>query len=132
MAISNKAVDKVRASRDGHQFHETWAAGRTLELLLPKDSLLAIAVEGISPTDSSEASSDLTEIADLTLYYGIGHNFDVASRIAIVQFKYSIGSASKPYRVTDARKTLNKFASSFKSLIRQHGTDAVTDKVTFE
>jgi hypothetical protein len=30
----SKRVDSVRASRDGHQFHEAWVARRALGLLL--------------------------------------------------------------------------------------------------
>ena len=70
MAKRAKAVDKVRASRDGHEYHEIWTARRAMQLLLPSNPLQAIAVEGLSPRDQSKATSKTVEIADLTLYYG--------------------------------------------------------------
>lgn len=47
----SKRVDSVRASRDGHQFHEAWVARRALGLLLPRFDLYGIAVEGLSEED---------------------------------------------------------------------------------
>ncbi|MGE0851869.1 MAG: hypothetical protein AB7O44_19965 [Hyphomicrobiaceae bacterium] len=66
------AIDKVRASRDRHQFHEAWLARRALALLLPHDGLCAIAVEGLSEEDEEGASASTVEIADATFYFGAG------------------------------------------------------------
>jgi hypothetical protein len=41
-----RAVDKVRASRDGHAYHEAWAARSALELLPPKTILRARKTRG--------------------------------------------------------------------------------------
>ncbi len=44
-------INKVRASRDGHEFHEAWAARKALQLVIPIDGLIGIAVEGLAPAD---------------------------------------------------------------------------------
>lgn len=51
MAKLKIRTDKVRASRDGHEFHENWAARKAIQLIFPKDDLVGIAVEGVSPED---------------------------------------------------------------------------------
>jgi hypothetical protein len=129
---SKRTVDKIRASRDGHEFHEAWAARRVLELLLPKDDLFGIAVEGTSPSDRKKADLDTLEVADLTLYYGGSIQFDAARAIQIIQFKYSIGKEFTPYSLSDARKTLQKFSKSFKNYINQYGIEKTSQKISFE
>ena len=62
----SKRVDNVRASRDGHQFHEAWVARRALGLLLPRFDLYGIAVEGLSEEDEEGAPAAAVEIADAT------------------------------------------------------------------
>lgn len=132
MKKKKKPIDKVRASRDGHEFHEAWAARRVLELLLPKDDLYGIAVEGTSPSDKKNVTSDTLEVADLTLYYGSSDQFEIAKKLEIIQFKYSIGKEKDFYRPTDAKKTLQKFSKSFKSYIRHYGVEKVKKKISFE
>lgn len=110
---SKGAVDKVRASRDGHEFHEAWAARRVLELLLPKDDLFGIAVEGTSTFDKDKADADTLEVADLTLYYGNSVRFDTARKLEIIQFKYSIGKESNLYRPSDAKKNITEVFKVF-------------------
>lgn len=50
MSVHNNAspslTDDVRASRDGHTYHETWAARIALELVYPSTDLVAITIEG--------------------------------------------------------------------------------------
>ncbi|WP_126879189.1 hypothetical protein [Paraburkholderia kururiensis] len=58
-------IDNVRASRAGHTFHERWAARRALQLVFPNDDLFAIAVEGISPTETMSPGARAEEVADL-------------------------------------------------------------------
>ena len=86
------SVDKVRASRDGHEYHEAWTARKAMQLLWPDSDLTAIAVEGLSPADQAHASAHTIQIADITLYYGLGYTFKIASRTSIVQFKYSVSN----------------------------------------
>ena len=64
-------VDKVRASRDGHAYHEAWAARVALELLLPDTTLRRVAIEGFSVEDAATGlSQEAHDIADLVRYRG--------------------------------------------------------------
>ena len=130
--IIHKKIDKVRASRDGHEFHEAWAARKALQLVMPTDNLVGIAVEGLAPADQVGASAETVEIADLVLYYGERPTFDGAHSVVIVQMKYSIGSQSVPYRASDAKKTIQKFAEAFRSHKRTYSAEEVKKKLTFE
>lgn len=127
---SNK-IDSVRASRDGHQFHEAWVARRALGLLLPRFDLYGIAVEGLSEEDEEGTSAAAVEIADATFYYGNGASFESSARIEIAQFKYSISKSSTPLRIADLRKTLVKFAASEKEVVSKHGAEAVARKIMY-
>lgn len=130
--MSSAPIDKVRASRDGHEFHEAWTARRALQLVFPADELIGIAVEGLSPVDQSKASPEVVEIADLTLYYGERPIFGEADAIAIVQVKYSISAADRSFRASDAKETIRKFADALRTLTTQHGSKAVREKLTFD
>jgi len=133
MAIKRKPIDKVRASRDGHEYHEAWAARHAMQLLLPNAVLVGIAVEGLGPEDQSSASAETVEIADLTFYQGGRFpTFKDAEKVRITQFKYSISKRAKEFRAGDAKKTIAKFAKSYRSLKRKHGAKVVRDKVSFE
>jgi hypothetical protein len=84
--MHNRAkLDNVRASRDGHEYHEAWTARKALPLLWPDNNLIAIAVEGPSPADQARASAQTIEITDITLYYGGRPTFEEASRTNIAQ-----------------------------------------------
>jgi hypothetical protein len=126
-----KRVDSVRASKDGHQFHEAWVARRALGLLLPRFDLYGIAVEGLFEEDEEGASAAAVEIADATFYYGNGKSFESCARMEVAQFKYSIGKADTPLRIADLRKTLAKFAATEKEFLAKHGAEAVAQKVTY-
>ncbi len=123
-------VDKVRASRDGHEFHEAWTARRSLELLKPDSELKGIAVEGLSPTDQKTVSAKTVEIADITLYYG-GLTFGDADRVTIAQFKYSIADEHVDFRGSDAKKTIEKFAETYREYKKQYGSNSVKAKLDF-
>jgi hypothetical protein len=132
MRKTRRKIDTVRASRDGHEFHEAWAARKALQLVMPTDGLVGIAVEGLAPADQTDAAAETVEIADLVLYYGKRPTFDGARSVVIVQVKYSIGSQSVPYRASDAKKTIRKFAVAFRSHKRRYGAKDVEKKLTFE
>ena len=102
---SSHSIDKVRASRDGHSFHEVWAARVALE---PYSTLRILTIEGFSTEDEPFVSGAATEIADLVRYRG-GINIDTASAIEVLQFKYSITRADEEVRAFDIKKTLEKF-----------------------
>lgn len=103
-------IDTVRVSRAGHTFHERWAARRALQLVFPKDKPFAIAVEGLSSTETAKPGDKAEEVADLVLYYGTGDNFAASDRLETVQFKYKL----RPDEVTASflRKTIEKFCAT--------------------
>jgi hypothetical protein len=129
--MSDIVIDTVRASRDGHQFHEAWVARRALGLLLPRDGLCAIAVEGLSEEDSEDASAPAIEVADATFYFDGNASFERCSRMEITQFKYSIVGGDRPLRFSDAEKTLVKFSRAEIDFIARHGADLVHSKLTY-
>ena len=132
MAKQRLKIDKVRASRDGHEYHETWTARKATQLLWPNNNLKAIAVEGLSPPDQAKASANTVEIADITLYFGNGYTFEQAERITIVQFKYSVAYKDNKFRAADARRTTEKFSKTYSEYIRIYGSQAVKDKLDFQ
>ena len=125
-------IDKVRASNAGHEFHRAWAARKALQLVMPTDGLVGIAVEGLAPADQADASTETVEIADLVLYYGRRATFEGARTVVIIQVKYSKSSQSVPFRASDAKKTIRKFAAAFKSHKKKHGAKAIETKLAFE
>ena len=127
-----RPIDRVRASRDGHEYHEVWAARHAQRLLAPNSGLVGIAIEGLEPEDQRSASEETVEIADLVFYYGCEASFKGSDKVCISQFKYSIRHKSRPFRAADAKKTIEKFGKSFRSLKRQYGVALVRDKVRFE
>ena len=132
MPTNAQVTDTVRASREGHWFHEAWTARKAMQLLLPMDGLIGIAVEGLSEEDQSRASAGTVEIADLTVYYGQDVNFRDADRVETLQFKYSPKRADKPFRASDAKKTMEKFAESYRDYKENYGAAAVSKKLFFE
>jgi hypothetical protein len=125
------AIDKVRASKAGHAYHEAWAARSALELLLPATDLVSIALEGFDESDERDLGIGAVEIADLVRYHG-ARDVARASHVAIVQFKYSIASADRPVRAADLAKTLTKFAVTDAELRTKHGDDHVDRVVRYE
>jgi len=124
-------IDKVRASKDGHQFHEAWVARCALTLLLSRNALHAIAVEGLAEDDEEGAPDSTVEIADATFYFGGGASFEACSHMEVAQFKYSIVAQDKALRVSDARKTLAKFATAEADFTAKRGAAAVSAKLTY-
>ena len=132
MSTTAQANDTVRASREGHRFHEAWTARKAMQLLVPTDGIVGIAVEGLAEEDQQRAGAGTVEIADLTVYYGRDATFSDADRVEVLQFKYSPKRASKPFRASDAKKTIAKFAESYCDHRRTHGAQAATEKLSFE
>ena len=132
MPTNAQVTDTVRASREGHWFHEAWTARKAMQLLLPMDGLIGIAVEGLSEEDQSRASAGTVEIADLTVYYGQDANFNDANRVETLQFKYSPKRFDKPFRASDAKKTLEKFSETYRDYKENYGAAALTEKLFFE
>ena len=125
-------VQKVRASRDGHEYHEIWTARKALQLLWPDSDLKAIAIEGLSPEDQSRATSQTVEIADITLYYGISANFEEATKTSIIQFKYSVANKDSEFRAANAKQTIAKFAQTYCEYEKNYGARLVKDRLEFQ
>lgn len=128
------SIDTVRASRDGHEFHEAWTARKALQLLLPApdNSFIGVAVEGLAPANQSTAAAETVEIADLTLYYGKEPTFEGADKVKIIQFKYSISHQNINFRASDARKTIRKFALAYLDHKKRYGAKVTQAKLQFE
>ena len=129
--MSDVSVATVRASKDGHQFHEAWVARRALGLILPRDGLCGIAVEGLSRDLEDGADAAVLEIADATLFFGRHPTFDDASRIEIAQFKYSIAKAEVGIRAFNLKKTLGKFARAEEGFIAKYGEQATWERFRY-
>ena len=132
MPKKTKLNDTVGPSRDGHEFHEAWAARKAMQLLLPRDGLIGIAVEGLSEKDESRVSQKAVDVADLTLYYGKDAYFEVADRVEILQSKYSSKRGDKAFRASDAKKTVAKFAQSYRDHLVSYGQAVTRQKLFFE
>lgn len=131
MSTKPGLIDAVRASREGHSYHERWAARVALELLLPTTDLVAISIEGFSPEDASGLSKEAVEIADLVKYRG-SHKREDASRIEVVQLKYSVARADVPIHFSDIAQTIRKFALVEQDQLAQLGRSRVEEVVRYE
>jgi hypothetical protein len=129
--VTGVIVDTVRASRDGHQYHEAWLARRALGLLLPRDGLCGIAIEGLSTDLEEGAEQAIIEVADATFFFGARASFDEASKIAVTQFKYSIARATKEIRFSDIRTTVEKFWQSESSFVKRYGEGPTVQKFSY-
>lgn len=128
-----RAADfSVRASRDGHEFHEAWTARKALQLVFPTDNFVGLAIENLAPEDQQDASDASAEIADLVLYYGSGTSFAVADSVVVLQFKYSVSKELVPFGLADAKKTLEKFAAAYKDHKKRYGKAKTEAKLRFE
>src|SRR5258708_40145161 len=91
-------IDKVRASKAGHAFHEAWAARTALELLPPSTDLTAITLEGFDERDEHSLGTGAVEIADLVRHHG-ATDVARAHRATVVQFKYSIQGPNRQFEL---------------------------------
>ncbi len=132
MAKPKKRFDTVRASRDGHEFHEAWVARKCLGLLFPKNDLVGIAIEGFGEGDQDDVDAQANEIADAVLYFGTQATLEAAHSVVVVQVKYSKASELKPFRASDAKKTVGKFATTYRTCKRHHGVAVARGKLRFE
>ena len=100
-------------------------------LLLPRDGLCGIAVEGLSKEDQESASESTIEIADATFYYGDAPTFQDATHVEIAQFKYSISKQDVKFQFSDAAKTLKKFAIAEAELLANSTSLKSADKISY-
>lgn len=129
MSKSARSIDKVRASRAGHTYHERWAARRALQLVFPKDDLHSVVIEGLSPTETMKVGKHAEDIADLALFYGDGETFDTCSAQQILQFKYKVSSA--PETASYLKKTIQKFAATLCDIQAVVSKDVISHKLSF-
>ncbi|MEM6484646.1 MAG: ATP-binding protein [Pseudomonadota bacterium] len=125
-------TDSVRDSRDGHEFHEMWTARRALALLMPDCDIAGIAVEGLSTEDESASSKTTAEVADITVYYGSETSFQHAKSIEIIQFKHAGARDGNEFYASDTRKTMEKFAVTFKEYNGRFSPRTIDKKLRFE
>lgn len=129
---AKKKIDKTRASREGHEFHEAWTARKALQLFWPDSDLVGISVEGLSPDDQSRASQAAVEIADIALYFGSVPSFERGARKTIAQFKYSIADKDNDFRASHTKKTIKKFARTYSDSKERYGTRNVSERLDFQ
>ncbi|MFF2949824.1 hypothetical protein ACFVVU_00530 [Kitasatospora sp. NPDC057965] len=106
-------TDRLRASRDGDQFHYHWGARQALKLLSPDTDLTAVVVEGVSPDDTE--GNDGEDVIDIAEYYGAS-GLEGASRVVYRQLKHSTVQADKEWTVSGLSKTVKGFAEKFRRI----------------
>lgn len=123
---------KVRASRDGDQFHYLWAARRCLQLLPPRSDLVAVVIEGASVVEDEPNTAVHTgeAVIDVAEYYG-SEDFSRATTIRYIQLKHSTLQSSEAWTASASRKTLRGFSDRYLALCKQYGVEMVRQKVEF-
>jgi hypothetical protein len=110
------SAQKVRFSRDGDQFHYSWAARRCLKLLSSASGLVAITIEGTSVADVSRKGVDAgTEVIDVAEYSGSEDPL-AATSIRYIQLKHSTVKLGLPWPPGGLQKTLAGFAKRYVAL----------------
>jgi hypothetical protein len=122
----------IRASRDGDQFHYLWAARRCLQLLSPLSGVVAITIEGASPSevslgDQAEVGEELIDVAE---YYR-SEEVAQATLVRYVQLKHSTLMSAEPWTPSGLEKTLRGFATRYTALQQHLGADTLIGKLEF-
>ena len=120
----NSHADLVRPSRDGDQFHYAWAARRTLAMLPPSASLVAVTIEGVAAGEEFTAGLDVIDVAE---YHG-STDLTSAARVTYIQLKHSTRHANDPWQVSGLKPTLVKFAARYVELVDRFGPDNVAKR----
>lgn len=128
--LESPRIDRLRPSRDGDQFHYWWAARRSLALLRPGATLVAISVEGV-PAEEAEDISDGVDVIDVAEYHG-SKDIQLASGVRYYQLKHSTRRASTPCHAGDLSHTMSLFAARYKKLERKFGAESVAERFGFE
>ncbi|WP_210502800.1 hypothetical protein [Nocardioides xinjiangensis] len=121
-------VDVLRNSRDGDQFHYTWAARQALRLLNPYTDLRCLYVEAVDPSESGGTDAG-EEVIDLAEYWGSAH-IEETTRVVYRQFKHSTAHPDDPWTLSFLSKTLLGFARKFGALAAAH--PSALDRAEFE
>ena len=122
----------VRASRDGDQFHYSWAARRCLVLISPTSSLIAITIEGpsLSETDAEEYVTTGEELIDVGEYYG-SESLEEATLVRYIQLKRSTVRTDEAWTPSELKKTLKKFAERYIALQQRFEKFNLNSKLEF-
>ena len=122
----------ARGSNAGDDFHELWVARQAIRLLSNEDGLEAIAVEGVSARDEQGAPRDAWDGVDCTLYFD-GRSAAEASRIQVVQLKYSSADPKKQWTVAQLagrgqglrrdRSVIHRLAEAWQPLVESSSQD---------
>src|SRR5687767_191329 len=107
--------DLVRFSRDGDQFHYSWAARQCLKLL--SSDLVAVTIEAASSADTANISGGDagTEVIDIAEYYG-SEDPPEARLVRYLQLKHSTLRAGVSWPPSGLKKTLAGFAKRYAAL----------------
>ncbi|WP_200873112.1 hypothetical protein [Bordetella bronchiseptica] len=100
-----------------------------MQLVFPNDDLAAIAVEGVSSTETTSPGTWAEDVADLVLYYGGGDNFQTCERLETVQFKYK--HRGEAVTASYLKKTIEKFSSTIAGYEKKFPAAEVDSKVCF-
>ncbi|MCY4287829.1 MAG: hypothetical protein OXC63_04490 [Aestuariivita sp.] len=110
-------LDPVRPSRAGDQFHYLWAARRSLRLLMPASDLVAIAIEGVSNSETSELSDARgEEVIDVAEYFG-SEELSKCNKVKYLQLKHSTLNTGTPWVLGDLKKTLVGFYKRYHAFL---------------
>ena len=122
----------VRFSRDGDQFHYSWAARRCLRLLPRTSDLVAISVEGASTLEFAEGDSIEAgeQIIDIAEYYG-SEELAASEFVNYVQLKHSTKNADTPWEPSRLERTLSGFAERFLAIEPILGPKQLAERVRF-
>ena len=124
-------IDKVRASREGHTYPDSWTARVALELLVPRQLSAQSPLRDSPPkTHQSHRALQPKSLILFAIRGGVG--IAQASSVEVVQFKYSIAEAAAPMRATDLRKTLAEFAQTDADFTAAVGADRVRNVARYE
>lgn len=128
----SKTKDLVRPSRDGDQFHYTWAARCCLRLLPFDAKLRAVTIEGASPSEATAEDSVTIgeELIDVGEYYD-SENLEQATLIRYLQLKHSTLRADEAWTPSGLEKTLNGFAERYKALQQRFKAVDLNGKLEF-
>ena len=99
---------------------------------LSTDGLIGVTIEGFSTDDRGKVSKEANEIADAVLYYGKEASFVKARSVVVVQVKSSRATELLPFRASDAKRTLEKFARAYLEHKRKHGADKTRERLRFQ
>ncbi|QGM99706.1 AVAST type 3 anti-phage nuclease/ATPase Avs3a [Methylocystis parvus] len=122
----------VRPSRDGDQFHYLWAARRCLKLLSADSGLVAVSIEGPSPSEQPgagpvEAGEELIDVAEYFESEDIGQ----ARLVRYMQLKHSTLHANDPWTASGLEKTIKGFARRYAELQKAHAQVGLAKKLEF-